>query len=69
MDKKDLKTRNYLYTINNYTKKDLKKFIKLAESLEKHRYVCFGLEVAPTTGTKHIHLTPEDGPPELLLLR
>jgi hypothetical protein len=54
MDKKDLKTRNYLYTINNYTKKDLKKFITLAESLEKHRYICFGLEIAPTTGTKHI---------------
>jgi len=26
----------------------------LAKSLEKHRYICFGLEVAPTTGTKHI---------------
>jgi hypothetical protein len=54
MDKKDLKTRNYCFTINNYTKKDLKKFITLAESLEKHRYICFGLETAPTTGTKHI---------------
>ena len=54
MDTKDLKTRNYCFTINNYTKKDLKKFITLAESLEKHRYICFGLEIAPTTGTKHI---------------
>lgn len=48
------KTRNYVFTINNYTKKDLKRFHKLAESLERHRYINYGLEVAPSTGTKHI---------------
>jgi hypothetical protein len=51
---KDIKSRRYCYTIHNYTKKDLKRFHKLAESLEKHRYICYGLEVAPDTGTPHI---------------
>lgn len=51
---KDVKTRRYCFTIHNYTKKDLKRFHSLAESLEKHRYICYGLEVAPDTGTEHI---------------
>lgn len=54
MDNKDTKTRRYCFTIHNYTKKDLKKFILLAESLENHRFICFGLEKAPDTGTEHI---------------
>lgn len=52
--KKDIKSRRYCFTIHNYTKKDLVQFNKLAESLEKHRYICYGLEVAPDTGTQHI---------------
>lgn len=48
------KSRNYIFTINNYNKKILKRFVKVAESLERHKYICFGLEIAPTTGTKHI---------------
>lgn len=51
---KDIKSRRYCYTIHNYTKKDLRRFHKLAECLEKHRYICYGLEVAPDTGTPHI---------------
>lgn len=54
MDDKDFKSRRYCYTIHNYTKRDLKRFHKLAESLEKHRYICYGLEIAPDTGTEHI---------------
>lgn len=54
MTEKDIKTRRYCFTIHNYTKKDLKRFDLLAESLEKHRYICYGLEVAPETGTEHI---------------
>jgi hypothetical protein len=54
MNKKEGKSRNYCFTINNYSEKDLKRFHVLAESLEKHRYICYGLEVAPSTGTKHI---------------
>lgn len=54
MKKDNIKSRNYCFTINNYRKADLKHFHKLAEGLSKHRYICFGLEEAPTTGTKHI---------------
>ncbi len=54
MKEKESKSRRFCYTINNYTEEELKDFIKLAESLENHRYICFGLEIAPTTGTKHI---------------
>jgi len=54
MSKQLPKSRRYVFTINNYTKKELKQFHILAESLEKHRYISYGLETAPTTGTKHI---------------
>tara|TARA_B100000745_G_scaffold296224_1_gene241315 strand:- start:532 stop:1479 length:948 start_codon:yes stop_codon:yes gene_type:complete len=53
-DNKEYKTNRYCFTIHNYTKKDLKRFHKLAETLENHRYICYGLEVAPDTGTEHI---------------
>jgi hypothetical protein len=51
---KEIKSRRYVYTIHNYTKKDLNRFHKLAKSLKKHRYICYGLEIAPDTGTPHI---------------
>lgn len=54
MKEENTKSRRYCFTVNNYTESDLKRFHKLAESLESHRYICYGLEVAPTTGTKHI---------------
>lgn len=54
MSEKEIKSRRYIFTIPNYTKKDLKQFHNLAKSLEKHRYICYGLEIAPTTQTKHI---------------
>lgn len=54
MKEKDIKNRRFCFTVNNYTKVDLKHFHKLAKSLEKHRYICYGLEIAPTTNTKHI---------------
>ncbi len=54
MSDKNTKSKRYCFTIHNYTKKELKEFHKLAESLEKHRYISYGLEVAPDTGTKHI---------------
>lgn len=54
MSEKIIKSRRYCFTIHNYTKKGLKSFHLLAESLEKHRYICYGLEVAPETGTEHI---------------
>lgn len=48
------KARNYIFTINNYTDDILKEFTNTAKSLKKHQYICYGLEIAPTTGTKHI---------------
>jgi len=54
MIEKGSKNRRFCFTVNNYTETDLKEFHLLAESLGKHRYICYGLEVAPTTGTKHI---------------
>ena len=53
MDKK-IKSRNYIFTINNYTKSMFKKLELKACTLEKHSYICYGLEEAPETGTKHI---------------
>ncbi len=54
MDNNDIKNRRFCYTIHNYTKKDLKRFHALAESLKSHRFICYGLEIAPDTGTEHI---------------
>lgn len=52
--KKQTKARNYIFTINNYDTEILEKFTSVAKSLEKHKYICYGLEIAPTTGMKHI---------------
>lgn len=49
-----MKARNYVFTVNNYTKKMLNDFHHVAKSLKKHKYISYGLEIAPTTGTKHI---------------
>ncbi len=54
MKEKGKKSHNYIFTVNNYTEVDLKKFHKLAEKLKKHNYICYGLEIAPETKTKHI---------------
>ncbi len=54
MEEKGKKSRNYCFTINNYIEADLERFHKLAESLDKHGYICYGLETAPSTGTRHI---------------
>jgi hypothetical protein len=40
---KDKKSRNWVFTIHNYDKKILKQFAKIAQSLERHNYICFGL--------------------------
>jgi hypothetical protein len=48
------RSRNFQFTINNYTKSNLKELKNISELLEKHDYICYGLEIAPETGTKHI---------------
>lgn len=52
--KNNLKSRRYCFTIPNYTEDELEDFHILAKSLEKHRYICYGLEISPETGMKHI---------------
>lgn len=54
MEEKEFKSRRYCFTIHNYTQKDLRRFLALAESCEKHRYILVGLEIAPDTNTPHI---------------
>lgn len=53
MDKKSPKSRRFCFTIPNYTEEDLERFHNLAASLEKHCYVCYGLETGET-GFPHI---------------
>ncbi|HVB19828.1 MAG TPA: hypothetical protein VNF51_00875 [Candidatus Paceibacterota bacterium] len=53
MEKKQSKSRRLCFTVPNYSQEDLERFHKLAESLEKHRYICYGLEIAET-GLPHI---------------
>lgn len=48
------KSRNYCFTINNYTQDDLDRLQVLGTELSNHHYLIFGLEVAPETSTKHI---------------
>lgn len=47
--KKDRGSRNWAFTLNNYTPAD----VELYQQLEC-RYLCFGYEVAPETGTPHL---------------
>lgn len=48
------RNRNWCFTINNYTMQDLIKLRTLVETTEWLRYIIFGKEIAPTTGTKHL---------------
>jgi hypothetical protein len=50
----DIKSSRYIFTIHNYSKEELKSFHQLAQALAKHRFIAYGLEVAPDTGTPHI---------------
>lgn len=44
------RVRNFCFTLNNYTDADL----EWLAALSKFKYLCFGKEVAPTTGTPHL---------------
>lgn len=54
MKTNETKSRNYCFTINNYTQEDLEKLHTLGAESANHHYLIFGLELAPETGTKHI---------------
>lgn len=46
------KVRHYCFTINNYTLDDLNNIALI--SLEKIKYIIYGKEIAPNTGTPHL---------------
>lgn len=48
-----MSSRNWVFTINNYTSEDLDKCEALVENKEC-RYIIWGFENAPTTGTPHM---------------
>lgn len=46
-----MRSRKFIFTKNNYAEKDIE---DLPTGLEPFRYLVFGKEVAPTTGTPHL---------------
>lgn len=51
MSKKNIRSRNWFLTLNNYSDKDIEDFKKL-----ECKWICIAKEEAPTTGTKHLHI-------------
>lgn len=45
--------RRYRFTLNNYTQEEEELLCQFAK-LPKVRYLCYGYEIAPTTGTPHL---------------
>lgn len=45
------RSRAWCFTLNNYTTEETE---KLEETKEKYRYIVYGRELAPTTGTPHL---------------
>lgn len=54
MKKKYNKTRRFVFTINNYSKKEKKQFVKMAIKLKEHRYILFAFEIGEQEKTPHI---------------
>ncbi len=54
MEKKQIKSRRYCFTINNYSQEDLERLHVLAALLENHYYISYGLEIGEENGTPHI---------------
>lgn len=50
-DQSTLKARNWTFTLNNYTPRDIE---RLAKPYDEVKYVAYSHEVAPTTGTPHL---------------
>jgi len=51
----DTKVRAYMLTVNNYTEEELDQMDLLMND-KRVKYAVYGKEIAPTTGTPHIHL-------------
>lgn len=48
------KCRSYCFTLNNYTEIELNALKSVPLEQNNIRYLCFGQEIAPTTGTPHL---------------
>lgn len=49
------RNRSWVFTINNYNDDDEQKLLGLGCGIDEAiRYLCFGREVAPSTGTRHL---------------
>lgn len=49
MEKKEIRSRGWCFTVNNYTEND----VRVLQELDT-QYIVFGYEVAPSTGTPHL---------------
>jgi len=49
--KSEEKFRNWVFTLNNYKDEDL---ARLAKPYEQVKYIAYGKEIAPGTGTPHL---------------
>ena len=50
---KQQRNKNYCFTLNNYTDNNVRGLIEDYNN-GKYRFLCFGFETAPTTGTPHL---------------
>lgn len=50
---KQQRNKNYCFTLNNYTEDNVRGLIEDYNN-GKYRFLCFGFETAPTTGTPHL---------------
>jgi hypothetical protein len=49
--KTEEKFRNWVFTLNNYTDADIE---RLAHPYEQIKYIAYGKEIAPSSGTPHL---------------
>lgn len=48
------KSRRWTWTLNNYTDAQLDTLNQVVTEVESVKYLCYGIEIAPTTGTPHL---------------
>ena len=48
------RAQNWIFVLNNYTREDVQKLKFREEDEDSFSFVCWGNEVAPTIGTRHL---------------
>lgn len=51
---RDYRSRNFVFTLNNYTENDIEVLVDLTIHEKVFRYIAWGEEIAPSTGTPHL---------------